>query len=148
MQTFQREIQIRFRQADPAGILFFGNITDLIHDSFEDFLAAIGIPWAQYFANSEVALPIHHLEVKYLAPFFPGKKYSVEVVMGEIRSRSFSIHYRFWDHERGLLAEAKLVHICLHVKDQLKVSLPDSIRSPLLQYQESTKANSRKIIHE
>lgn len=73
-KTFHTEIQIRFREADPAGILFFGHVFALAHDCFEGFIEETGFGWKNWFnVRGEYLVPIRHTEANYLRPFLRAK---------------------------------------------------------------------------
>ena len=146
MNLYKREIYIRFREADPAGILFCGNITNLLHDSFEDFIAFIGVPWNEYFSCQDYHFPVHHLDVKFLNPFFPGEKYNVEISVREIREHSFQLGYRFLSLNNQIHAEAASVHVSLKsslkLKNTEKTPIPSFLRNPLQKYFEATRSSA------
>lgn len=94
-KPFLTSLTIKFREADPAGIMFYGNILGLCHDAFEEFLTHIGVSWKTWFQPTDWACPIRHAEVNYLAPLLPGQTYAVEVSVRKIGSSSFGMNYRF-----------------------------------------------------
>ena len=133
MKRFKQQIPIRFRQADPAGILFFGNVPGMAHDCFEDFILDAGITWKEWFESESFIVPIRHLECNFHSPFVPGKSHSVEASVAQIKETSFQMKYVF-STERGICAEVTMVHAFLDKKSKQKVSVPDAIRTRLEKY--------------
>lgn len=127
---FTKEITIKFRDADPIGILFFGNIFGLAHDAFEDFLPSAGFTWREWFQTKDYLVPIRHTEANFLAPFVPGDSYKIHVGVDSLSNTAFKMKYLF---KRGdkLHAEVLMVHAFLDAKTHQKIPLPEAIRSRL-----------------
>ena len=138
---FEKEILLRFREADPAGILFFGNIFGLAHDCFEDFIQATGMTWDEWFRTKDYMVPIRHSECNFLKPFFPGQKYTARVSVANIGDSSFQMKYVFSSKSPEgpkIHAEVLMVHTFLDAKSKQKISVPQPIRSHFLPYLESS----------
>lgn len=132
---FEKEIHLRFREADPAGIMFFGNIFGLAHDCFEDFIQAAGMTWNEWFHTKDYIVPIRHAECNYLKPFRPGQKYSVRASVAKITTSSFQMKYVF-SSGSDVCAELQMVHTFVDSKSKQKISVPPSIRKILSPYLE------------
>lgn len=130
---FQKEIQIRFHEADPAGILFFGNIFALAHGCFEDFIQAAGFTWKEWFHTKDYMIPIRHTESNYLKPFRPGEKYQVTVTVAKIGNSSFQMKYLF-SSALGTHADVRMTHAFLEAKSLQKTSVPETVRNRLKVY--------------
>ncbi|HWU44058.1 MAG TPA: hypothetical protein VN132_11490, partial [Bdellovibrio sp.] len=59
-QVFKTKKTLTFREADPAKIMFFGNIFGFAHDAFEQFIVEAGYTWKEYFHNTDYAIPLRH----------------------------------------------------------------------------------------
>jgi acyl-CoA thioesterase FadM len=90
-ETFQSRIQIKFHEADPAGIMYFANIFSLAHDTFELFIQKAGYTWAEWFKQTEYIIPIRHAECDYLRPFKAGDVYDVQAMVSEFSTSSFKM---------------------------------------------------------
>ena len=132
-KSFKSEIQIHFRQADPAGILFFGQVFSLAHDCFEGFIADTGIGWKAWFHNKEHIVPIRHTECNYLKPFFAGEKYMITATVAKFGESSFQMQYVF-SKDNAVHAEVKMVHAYIDAKTKQKVLLPLNIKEKLTPY--------------
>lgn len=132
-KSFNRDIQIRFREADPAGILYFGNIFSLAHDSFEEFIQAAGLPWADWFKSNPYLVPIRHAEADFLSPFFAGEKYQILTTIASISDSSFQVRYEFRSGSR-IHARVKMVHTFVDNKAKTKVPVPENIKKILSPY--------------
>lgn len=132
-KSFTREIQIRFREADPAGILYFGNIFSLAHDSFEEFIQSTGVAWKDWFKKGPYIVPIRHAESDFLSPFIPGEKYQIVVSVAAITESSFRMRYEFRAGAR-IHARVKMVHTFVDSQNKTKIQVPDSVKKLLAPY--------------
>lgn len=132
---FEKEIQVRFREADPAGILFFGHVFDLAHDCFEDFVQAVGMTWNEWFLSKTYIVPIRHTECQFLKPLIPGQKYVLQASIVKMGHSSFQMKYVFSSHSE-ICAEVLMVHVFLDGQSQQKISIPQPIRLKLMPYLE------------
>jgi acyl-CoA thioesterase FadM len=133
IKQFKQQIPIRFRQADPAGILFFGNVPGIAHDCFEDFLQEAGFSYKDWFESDQFIVPIRHLECNFHAAFLPGKTHWIQATVAQIKDTSFQMKYVF-STELGVCAEVTMVHAFLDKKSKKKISVPEIVRSRLEKY--------------
>lgn len=136
--AFQTKMKIRFRDADPAGIMFFGNILGLTHDVFEEFIDSLGISWQEWFKPVQWACPIRHAEVEYLSPFVPGKTYVAAAQVLKIGQTSFQMQYEFLTKEQKICARVKVVHSFVDQKTFQKADVPQRYRELFSKYQIKT----------
>lgn len=135
-QKFVISIQTRFRDADPAGFLFYGRVFELAHDGFEDFVTSLGFSWKEWFASQNLMTPIRHAESEFYSPIWPGQTYQLEISVCQIRETSFQLRYDF-KLKDSKLASVKLVHACLDAKSKQKIQIPQKIRELLTPYLET-----------
>lgn len=127
-QAYKTKVKIRFHQADPAKIMFFGNLLALCHDSYEDFLAHMGISWNEYFKTPDHLIPIRHAECDYQRPFAVGEEFDLEISFARLGDSSFEVHY-LYTQSGQVHAEARIVHVFLDAKSKAKTKIPDWFRS-------------------
>lgn len=132
---FRKEIQIRFREADPAGIAFFANIFDQAHDLFEEFIQQAGFTWKEWFASQDYIVPIRHTECTYHKPFKAGQKYDVVVSIAKLGNSSFTMKYLFVQNSH-LYADVKMTHVFLSAQNKEKISIPAGIKTLLSNFAE------------
>ncbi len=129
-EPFQKKIQMHFREADPAGILFFGNIFGLAHDCFEDFIQAAGFTWKEWFQTKDYLIPIRHTESNFLKPFLPGDSYQIHASVLKIGNSSFQMNYEFKSQDTTH-AVVTMTHTFLDARSREKISVPSSVRDRL-----------------
>jgi len=127
-------MNLRFRDADPAGVMFFGNILGLSHDVFEDFIKSNDIPWDEWFKNNSFVCPIRHTEVDYQSPLNPGLEYNIVVKVVKISQSSFTMHYEFRNDHNKLCVRVQMVHVFVDPKSMVKTSFPEKYRKILEKY--------------
>ena len=129
-QTFRTKKTVTFREADPAGIMFFGNIFAFAHDAFEEFIRAAGYQYAEWFRQRDFLIPIRHTEGDFMIPFVPGDTYDVSVTVASFGQTSFKMKYAFTQDGRNF-AIVTMVHAVLDGKTMQKTSIPFVMKSRL-----------------
>jgi acyl-CoA thioesterase FadM len=126
---------VRFEEADPRGILFFGRILALAHRAFETIAVPQLVPrWEDWFLSSDFIVPIRHAEADFSRPMCPGRQYEVDVVVVRIGATSFETRTRFYERtEEGghLCAETRVTQVFADAADFTKREIPREIRTRL-----------------
>ncbi|XGC81349.1 acyl-CoA thioesterase [Bdellovibrio bacteriovorus] len=134
-QVFHTTKTITFRDSDPAGIMFFGNIFAFSHDAFEEFIVAAGYTYKEWFGQRDYLIPIRHTEADFLAPFFPGESYDVAATVASIGETSFKMKYVFSKKAKPH-AIVSMVHAVVDGKTMQKTALPPTMKTRLEKYLE------------
>lgn len=134
--VFRTSFTLKFREADPAQIMYFGNLINFAHDTFEQFIVAAGYKYKEWFSKNDYMIPIRHCEADFLAPLRPGETYQVEATVAQIRDTSFQMKYVFksGDKVHGIV---KMVHSVLASATLQKTPLPQIMRDRLTPYLEN-----------
>ena len=132
-RIFKTQRTLTFREADPAQIMFFGNIFGWAHDTFELFIQDAGIPWKEYFQLQDYFIPIRHTSADFLAPFFPGKTYEVEACIEKISQSSFTMKYTF-SSSQNICAKVVMIHTFVDPKTKEKTSIPEKFLQKMTPY--------------
>ncbi|WP_415062257.1 acyl-CoA thioesterase [Bdellovibrio sp.] len=136
-QVFRTQKTLKFREADPAGIMFFGNIFAFAHDAFEEFIVTTGYTYEEWFGQKDVIIPIRQTESNFLSPFYPGQTYDVAVTIASFGETSFKMKYVFSQKDKTH-AIVTMVHAVVDSKTMQKSSLPFTLKSRLEPFLEST----------
>lgn len=129
-QIFHTKKTLTFKEADPAGIMFFGNIFGFAHDAFEEFIVSAGYTYQEWFGQRDVIIPIRHTDSNYLAPLKPGETYKIDVTVARIGETSFQMKYVFTQNERSH-AVVTMVHSVVDKKTMQKAALPSLLKARL-----------------
>lgn len=104
---FTRTVTVRFDEADPAGILFYGRILELAHRVFEEFVVSEVVGrWEDWFRTGDFIVPIRHAEATYSRPMRPGKSYLAELAIVRLGESSFEVRTVFLEPDTGLESRA------------------------------------------
>jgi acyl-CoA thioester hydrolase/1,4-dihydroxy-2-naphthoyl-CoA hydrolase len=133
---FKTQTRLKFRQADPAQMMYFANVFSLAHDAFEEFIVAAGYKWEDWFSDSLHMIPIRHAEADYKSPFIPGQLYEIAVTVASLGTTSFKMKYVFTQNNR-LHATVTMVHSVLDPKTRQKIPLPTVMSERLKPYLET-----------
>lgn len=125
-------LRIPFDTCDPGGIVFFGNYFHLAHRAFEDFLLSRDIPWKDWFASKEWAVPLRHAEADYLKPLFGGQTYAFEVELLRMGESSLQIQVSFFDAQGQTCSRIRTTHVFVGLPQMTKRPIPEPLRSKLI----------------
>jgi len=90
---FETEVLVRFGDLDPAGIAYYPNLVNYLHQAFEDFFADwVGRPYPEVFRDG-LGLPTVGLEMEFLSPVRFGDR--VRVGVGVERIGQTSVQFRY-----------------------------------------------------
>lgn len=132
---FKTQTRIKFRDADPAQIMYFANVFSLAHDAFEEFIVTAGYRYEEWFSKNDHMIPIRHTEADFKAPFIPGQTYEVTTSVASLGTTSFKMKYTF-SQGRHLHATVLMVHAVLDPKTHQKMALPEIMKTRLSPYLE------------
>ena len=134
---FKTETRLKFRDADPAQIMYFANVFSLAHDTFEEFIVEAGYRYEEWFSADHHMIPIRHAEADYKAPFIPGQLYEITAEVASFGTTSFKMKYTF--QQKGKThATVHMVHSVLNPQTKAKMPLPPLMLQRLSAYHEVT----------
>lgn len=137
-KAYKTQVTLKFRDGDPAKIMYFANIFSLAHDAFETFIVAAGYLWEEWFRKSNYLIPIRHTEADFKIPFIPGETYEIDVTVDRFGETSFKMKYVFLKNKQ-IHATVKMVHAVLDPKTVQKTPLPALMKSRLEVYYQPEK---------
>lgn len=130
---YSAELRVNFYDADPAGIMFFGNIFRLAHSAYEQMISEAEFE-RDYFFDDEYAIPIIHADVDFIKPVFPGTKIKVDIGTSAVKDYSFELQYFFRNEEGEITAKLKTVHVFITKSDWSKTKIPAEFLEYLLRH--------------
>lgn len=125
---FTTSILVRFGDLDPAGIAYYPNLVNFLHEAFEDFCTGhVGRPYPELYREG-LGFPTARLEVEFLAPVQYGDQV-VMVVRAEHVGRS-AVHMRYEASVAGRpVFRALNVQVAVDLKTFRPLTLPDWLRA-------------------
>ena len=90
---FKTSILVRFGDLDAAGIAYYPNLVNYLHESFEDFFAGhVGRPYPEVYGEG-IAFPTVKVEMEFLHPVHYGDRVDVTVIVERLGRSSVQIRY-------------------------------------------------------
>jgi 1,4-dihydroxy-2-naphthoyl-CoA hydrolase len=129
MYTYNARITLH--DADAAGVLFFGRYFALAHDAYEAFLDSHGLNIGHLIRTTDYILPVVHAESDYRRALFAGQKTTIHLRIVELRSRTLTVAYEFFNAEGELACRLRTVHCAVNVKTRRAVVLPREVVNAL-----------------
>jgi 1,4-dihydroxy-2-naphthoyl-CoA hydrolase len=128
---FTYTARITLRDADAAGVLFFGRYFALAHDAYETFLDSHSLNIGYLIQTTNYILPVVHAESDYRRPLFVGQQTTIHLHVVDLRSRTFTVAYEFLNAEGELACRLRTVHCAVNVKTRKAVALPQAVVNAL-----------------
>lgn len=90
---FRTTILVRFGDLDAAGIAYYPNLVNFLHESFEDFFAGhVGRPYPEVFREG-LGFPTVKVEMDFISPVRYGDHVDVQVTVENVGNSSVRIRY-------------------------------------------------------
>lgn len=129
---FSYKTTIQLHDTDAAGLLFFGNQFEIVHEAYEVLFEKIGFSFSKLLRKCDFFLPIVHAEADYKAPLFVGDKITITVRVVNIGRTSFTLSYQLLTQKsKKLVGTAQTVHVAVDKKTERKIPLPARLRQAL-----------------
>ncbi len=90
---FRTSILVRFGDLDAAGIAYYPNLVNFLHEAFEDFFAGhVGRPYPEVFRGG-LGFPTVKVEMEFLSPVHYGDHVDIVVVIERLGRSSVQVRY-------------------------------------------------------
>ena len=90
---FTTTILVRFGDMDAAGIAYYPNLVNFLHEAFEDFFVGhVGRPYPDVFRDG-LGFPTVKVEMEFLSPVQYGDKVDIKIVVERVGRSSVQIRY-------------------------------------------------------
>jgi len=109
---FETTRTIRLGHTDAARRMFFARQFDLVHEAYEDWLEAHGLPIRSLLEEGDFGLPIVRAESDYSGSLFAGDRVCIAVSVEGRSERSFTLSYVLRSGDRQV-GTAKTVHVAV-----------------------------------
>jgi YbgC/YbaW family acyl-CoA thioester hydrolase len=125
---FEHRVRVRFYQADPAQVLYFGRIFELVGDAYEELMRAAGFDVEALLRLEKYATPIVHCEADYRRPMRVGEPLVVRVLVEQVGASSVTMGYAIVGEDGETRATAQVVHVWVDGATFRKAELPIEAR--------------------
>lgn len=132
---FTTSILVRFGDLDAAGIAYYPNLVNFLHEAFEDFFRGhIGRPYPEVYREG-IGFPTVKVEMEFLAPVKYGDQVDVGVVVEKIGRSSVQIRYEGSVRGKAVF-RARNVAVTVDMKTFTAMSIPGWLRQRFTTAQE------------
>ncbi len=128
---FEYNSYIKLHDTDAAGVMFFANQFKLVHDAYEAFLEANGLPLGELLAKADYLLPIVHAKTDYKFPLRVGEKFCIKLEVSKIGKSSFVLAHEITGSGSVTAGIGETVHVCIDRRTGEKIPVPPDLRNVL-----------------
>ena len=120
--------QLRLKDTDATGVLYFSEQFKFALETFEEFLKERGFSWRELMA-SPFLLPVVHAEADYIAPLMVGDEMEIRLKVAKVGTSSITLHYSIRDRKRHCeVGKVEIVHVVVDKVTRTSVPIPDFLR--------------------
>lgn len=128
---FTTTILVRFGDLDAAGIAYYPNLVNFIHEAFEDFFTGhVGRPYPEVYRDG-LGFPTRKLEMEFVSPVHYGDHVDIRVVVEHVGRTSVRIRYEGSVVGRPVFV-ARNTQVVVDMKTFKPTPLPDDLRESFL----------------
>jgi 4-hydroxybenzoyl-CoA thioesterase len=128
---FKTTILVRFGDLDAAGIAYYPNLVNFLHEAFEDFFVGhVGRPYPEVFRDG-IGFPTVKVEMEFVSPVHYGDHVDIDVTVERVGRSSVQIRYEGSVQGRAVF-RARNVMVAVDMKDFRPRPLPDALRASFL----------------
>lgn len=128
---FTTRILVRFGDLDAAGIAYYPNLVNFLHESFEDFFVGhVGRPYPEVYAEG-LGFPTAKLEVDFLSPVRYGDHVDMSLTVEKVGRSSVQMRYEASVGGRQVF-RARNVAVVVDMKTFRPQPLPSWLRERFL----------------
>lgn len=128
---FTTRILVRFGDLDAAGIAYYPNLVNFLHESFEDFFVGhVGRPYPEVYAEG-LGFPTVKLEVDFRSPVRYGDHVDMRLTVERVGTSSVQIRYEASVGGRDVF-RARNVAVVVDMKTFRPQPLPSWLRERFL----------------
>lgn len=127
-KAFVTQLDVRFGDVDPAGIVYFPKIYDFIHQAFEALWDIhVGKRYYHLVGEDRMGFPLVHSEVSFRHPLRFGDRPLVRVTTRKLGDSSLTLRYDFRVDD-VLCVDALMTVVCVDLEDLQPLRIPDGYR--------------------
>jgi 1,4-dihydroxy-2-naphthoyl-CoA hydrolase len=123
--------QVRLKDTDATGVLYFTEQFRMALEAFEEFLKDRGFPLKQLLESSYL-MPIVHAEADYFAPLTVGDALEISLKVVKLGTSSVTLEFSFRSPEcKFEIGKVQIVHVVIEKEKRNSVPIPDFFRTIL-----------------
>jgi|SRR4051812_22774407 len=128
---FKTSILVRFGDLDAAGIAYYPNLVNFLHEAFEDFFVGhVGRPYPEVFRDG-IGFPTVKVEMEFVSPVHYGDHVDIDVTVEHLGRSSVRVRYEGSVQARPVF-HARNTMVAVDMKDFRPTPLPEALRTSFL----------------
>lgn len=133
--SFHYQIKVHFADVDPAGIMFYPRIFEMVNETVEEWFAAMGKPFSKLHLEDGAGVPLASISADFLKPSHLGEVLDFRLAVEKVGGSSVQLGIKAsGEGEERFRVTATLAHIDL--KSKKATPWPDELKSELSKWQE------------
>ena len=126
-------MRVRFRDTDLQGHVYFGNYFEFCDEALSAYMRALGVPW-QALVERGIDLFYAHAACDYRGSARFEDLIRIETCIATIGNTSFTSEFTVRSDEGDVLANARLVSVCVDKETRDKSPVPEDLRSAVASF--------------
>ena len=125
---FLYRTQVRLKDTDATGVLYFTEQFRMALEAFEEFLKERGFSLKQLL-DSSYLMPIVHAEGDYFAPLIVGDELEISLKVAKLGTSSVTLECSFYDPHRKMdVGKVRIVHVVVDKEKRIPLPIPNFLR--------------------
>lgn len=127
-KAFVTQLDVRFGDVDPAGIVYFPKIFDYVHQAFEALWDIhVGKRYYHLVGEQRLGFPLVHSDVTFRSPLRFGDRPLVRVTAFQLGRSSLGLHYVFTVDDQPCV-DARMTVVCVELEGLGTKPIPEEYR--------------------
>lgn len=110
---YHYKTQLRLRDTDAAGVIYFANIFNVAQEALESFMDSVGMDIGLIIRSTRYNLPVVHADADFKRPIFPGHRLQIQLTLEHMGDTSFTLHYIIADANDVEHAQVRVTHVVI-----------------------------------
>jgi acyl-CoA thioester hydrolase len=129
-EPFSWRSRIRFSDTDASGRIHYSAMFRHMEAAEDEFLRAIGFPYADVEPAGQLSFPRVHVEAQFIAPLRYDDVVETQVTVERVGESSFTLYFMSVANETAV-ARGRVTAVCMSVVTQRSTPLPDELAEAL-----------------
>jgi acyl-CoA thioester hydrolase len=127
-------MQVRFRDTDSQGHVYFGNYFEFCDEAMSAYMRALGMPW-QELVGRGIDIFYASATCDYVGSARFEDLIHIEAEIDRIGNTSITSKFTVRSDEGAVLARAQLVSVCVDPKTREKTRVPEDFRAAVAAFE-------------
>lgn len=142
---FHTQVEVRFRDCDPAGIVFYPRYLEMFNNLVEDwFRDGLQLPFSVLVGERRWGIPTVHLNVDFGLPSRMGETLDAWLAVSRLGRSSIHVEIRLLGPDGSKRVRGRAVLVLTDLNTHQAFELPEDLRSRLHHYMTSAAESAEQ----